>query len=459
MLLNPALASSAGRFVADAQYLLPMTTATTPAIVWDRTVTGYTGTLYQAWLDLLQGKVVGLDYAAFRRQFAAYNPHWQGQPPLQAEAHYRLPRTIGAKRYHLTTVTNQQGEFCFDTVPTGTYQLQVIGPDLQQVTQAIVAPQTCHVNLTMSSVAPLSSGATASTLTTDGATPPTERTTPTRYPTMYAQYYTNLRRTPGYLFKPEDHVIGLIVPGTQLHLFGFPEEADGLVWWHVQVALNNGMVAVGWVAQATAYGVQLLDVKPPSFPDRKIDGKTDGKTGEKDDGQDRPLTKQPDEPDVAPPDKDDNIDTQLTNTQIVLAKPFVGNWRMTQGWGERPHVYQQFQYNGVPLKGHNGLDYGTPVGTELLATAGGTVKWVGYDETGFGHYVLLQHSWGESVYAHLSRIDVAVGSKVSAGTFIGLSGNSGNSSGPHLHFSIRVNPYRRDDGWGGYVDPTPWLWH
>ena len=71
--------------------------------------------------------------------------------------------------------------------------------------------------------------------------------------------------------------------------------------------------------------------------------------------------------------------------------------------------------------------------------------------------MLLDHLWGESLHAHLDRIDVRVGQKVNEGDQVGLSGNTGMSTGPHLHFSIRVHPYDRKDGWGGFCDPTPYL--
>lgn len=71
--------------------------------------------------------------------------------------------------------------------------------------------------------------------------------------------------------------------------------------------------------------------------------------------------------------------------------------------------------------------------------------------------MLLHHAWGESIYAHLSSVGVVVGQNVGRGERLGVSGNTGNSSGPHLHFAVRINPYRRGDGWGGYRDPLPYL--
>ena len=97
-----------------------------PVIVWDRTVAGYRGTLYQAWLDMVRGKVMSIDYAAFRRQFAAYNPlaALTGNR-LLADQQYLLPRVVGADRCVLSTAASQRGRFHFQEIPAGVYTLEV----------------------------------------------------------------------------------------------------------------------------------------------------------------------------------------------------------------------------------------------------------------------------------------------------------------------------------------------
>jgi len=125
--------------------------------------------------------------------------------------------------------------------------------------------------------------------------------------------------------------------------------------------------------------------------------------------------------------------------------------------GKPPEFYSQFTYDGVPLKGHTGIDYGLPMGTPVLAAADGTVKRVDFDPGQFGNFIVLEHSWGESLYAQLDSMSVQLGQTVQVGSPIGYSGNSGMSNGPHLHFGIRLTPYQRDDGWGGYSDPAPYL--
>lgn len=149
----------------------------------------------------------------------------------------------------------------------------------------------------------------------------------------------------------------------------------------------------------------------------------------------------------------------IPDTDVSLAHP-VENPRfryITQYFGENPNYYQRYSYDGVPLKGHNGLDFGTPVASVIVAVDAGTVIEMANDEDGYGLYVKMKHIWGESLYAHLSKQLVTVGQAIKKGQSVGLSGNTGVSTGPHLHFGLRINPYSRNDGWGGYSDPLPYL--
>lgn len=131
---------------------------------------------------------------------------------------------------------------------------------------------------------------------------------------------------------------------------------------------------------------------------------------------------------------------------------------ITQKFGERPEYYSQYKIGGVPLKGHEGLDLRAPDGTEILACDDGEcVEVLDQGKIGYGRYIKILHSWGESVYAHLKEFKVKQGQRVSRSQVIGLADNTGNSTGSHLHFGIRINPYQRDDGWGGYSNPEPYL--
>lgn len=96
--------------------------------------------------------------------------------------------------------------------------------------------------------------------------------------------------------------------------------------------------------------------------------------------------------------------------------------------------------------GYNSVDFGAPVGTPVLASASGKVivaKPSGYNG-GYGKYIVVEHDNGtQTLYAHLSSVLVVVDDEVTKGEKIALSGNTGRSTGPHLHFEVRggVNPW------------------
>lgn len=113
-------------------------------------------------------------------------------------------------------------------------------------------------------------------------------------------------------------------------------------------------------------------------------------------------------------------------------KPISGG-RLSSGFGPRKR----------PTKGastvHKGVDWATPVGTTVVASAAGTVTRAGWG-SGYGYCVYIKHNDGrETRYGHLSKVACSVGQKVNQGDKIALSGNTGVSSGPHVHFEIRVN--------------------
>ena len=92
------------------------------------------------------------------------------------------------------------------------------------------------------------------------------------------------------------------------------------------------------------------------------------------------------------------------------------------------------------IHGHNGVDLAASVGTQIVASAGGKVliaRTSGYNG-GYGLYVVISHSNGtQTLYGHMSRVDVVVGEMVEKGETIGAVGNTGKSTGPHIHFEVR----------------------
>jgi len=145
-------------------------------------------------------------------------------------------------------------------------------------------------------------------------------------------------------------------------------------------------------------------------------------------------------------------------TDITVHLPFAGAFPLTQGFGENPQVYRPFS-----LPGHEGLDWGVPTGTPILAVDAGAIT-KAYTVPGsdpktnpYGLHLKLAHSWGETVYAHLSRVDVKLNDVVKSGQQLGLSGSTGNTTGPHLHFGLRLKGYDPKDGWFGYTNPDRYL--
>ena len=109
------------------------------------------------------------------------------------------------------------------------------------------------------------------------------------------------------------------------------------------------------------------------------------------------------------------------------------------------------RYNPVTRRRefHDGIDIGAPVGTPVVAPRGGTVLAAGYSAT-FGRFLRLSHPDGYvSFMAHLYRVIVRVGDEVIQGQQVAYSGNTGRSTGPHLHFGLF-----RD---GQYVDPFDYV--
>ena len=88
---------------------------------------------------------------------------------------------------------------------------------------------------------------------------------------------------------------------------------------------------------------------------------------------------------------------------------------------------------------HTGIDIGLDVGSSIKAADGGVVTFAGYNSS-YGKYIIIDHGGNmTTLYAHNSKLTVGKGEKVYKGQLIALSGNTGYSTGPHLHFEVRIN--------------------
>lgn len=112
-------------------------------------------------------------------------------------------------------------------------------------------------------------------------------------------------------------------------------------------------------------------------------------------------------------------------------------------WPVRGFITSTFGNRKSPIYGtpqfHEGLDIANSVGTPVIATANGTIAELGY-QSGYGRFIKIQHGYGMvTVYGHLSRTAVSEGQRVKKGEVVGYVGNTGSSTGPHLHYEVRVN--------------------
>ena len=129
--------------------------------------------------------------------------------------------------------------------------------------------------------------------------------------------------------------------------------------------------------------------------------------------------------------------------------PFIGADGFCSPIGEnwRNVVTSEFGYRRDPFtgerKGHSGMDLAVPTGTSVRAALPGTVTVSTYNRGGYGYYVMIDHGSGLStLYGHNSQLLARVGQTVEAGDVIALSGSTGRSTGPHLHFEVRINGER-----------------
>lgn len=125
---------------------------------------------------------------------------------------------------------------------------------------------------------------------------------------------------------------------------------------------------------------------------------------------------------------------------IGFLKPVFG--RISSRFGYRIHPVL-----GIP-KFHSGLDISAPYGSPIKASMSGVVEKTGYDEDGYGYFIVIRHGNSiKTLYGHLSQILVKEGQKVNRGQIIGKVGDTGMTTGPHLHFEVikngkRINPKR-----------------
>jgi murein DD-endopeptidase MepM/ murein hydrolase activator NlpD len=191
---------------------------------------------------------------------------------------------------------------------------------------------------------------------------------------------------------------------------------------------------VEYIPNDSWYTTKSVTIQEPSAGRRKVAAVVEYKNGQE---ESREILKEEVYAEAVP--KIVERGTQIPPTYI---KPISGG-SLSSGFGAR----------SAPTKGastyHKGIDWATPIGTTVYASNAGTVAFAGW-ASGYGYAVYINHADGRQTrYGHLSKVLVSAGQTVSQGERIALSGNTGRSTGPHVHFEIRIN--------GTAVNPLKYL--
>lgn len=203
-----------------------------------------------------------------------------------------------------------------------------------------------------------------------------------------------------------------------------PEPDLSVIWKKEEVLVEDYEAEVQYIANDNWYTTQKKTLQEPSAGRRKVVAVTTYENGQV---VEREIIKEEVYAEAVP-----KIVERGTKIPPTYIKPLSGG-RISSRFGAR----------SAPTKGastnHKGIDWATPTGTPIVASNGGKVVTAGW-VSGYGYAVYINHSDGRQTrYGHLNKVLVKVGQYVSQGEKIALSGNTGRSTGPHLHFEIRIN--------------------
>lgn len=213
-----------------------------------------------------------------------------------------------------------------------------------------------------------------------------------------------------------------------------PEPDLSIIWKDEQIYTEDYEAEVQYVPNDNWYTTQQVTLQEPSAGRRKVAAVITYKNGQE---QSKEILKEEVYAEAVP-----KIVERGTKIPPTYIKPISGG-RLSSNYGSR----------SAPTKGastnHKGIDWAVPIGTTVVASNTGTVTKAGW-ASGYGYAVYIKHADGrETRYAHLSKVLVKAGQTVEQGQRIALSGNTGRSTGPHLHFEIRIN--------GSAVNPLQYL--
>ncbi len=218
-------------------------------------------------------------------------------------------------------------------------------------------------------------------------------------------------------------VLGRAAAGARVFLDGEAVPVDGEGRFVLGFGRDAGARAEVRVERADGSAeVVALEVRPRDWQVQRIDGLPEEK--------------------VTPPKAlleriaaDNRAVAEARRSRRALAE-FLGGFRLPVAGARVSGVFgSQRILNGEPRAPHSGLDLAAPEGTPVVAAAAGVVSLAHPDMFYTGMTVMVDHGLGvQTVYAHLSRIDVTVGQRLAAGETLGLVGATGRATGPHLHW-------------------------
>lgn len=143
-------------------------------------------------------------------------------------------------------------------------------------------------------------------------------------------------------------------------------------------------------------------------------------------------------------------------TENIIKLPFEDDYPISLRFGETPEDKNlQKEYKSFGIVAHDGIDYEMPDNTNILAADRGVIISAGPGI--YGTTVTIYHTWGITYYGHLSNVSVEPGQLVETGDLIGLSGHTGLSTGPHLHFGVKPKNPDLQNGFHGMVNPNIYL--
>jgi len=234
-----------------------------------------------------------------------------------------------------------------------------------------------------------------------------------------------------------------IISGGILAVFLCCENVEGISnspVWDTAIKMVSSDISVEQVKSGVSQGVEYIKTYAPNvfFEENEVNG------GELEDKEKLDTDESTNEEEVV----EENLDPTINMTQSekdiynILSKTTIlrpVNSEITSSFGDRiDPITKKYDL-------HTGTDFGVPVGTQIKSAITGTVIEVKKRNVSFGNFVRVKNADIITTYAHCSTLKVKEGDKVKQGDVIALSGNSGKSSGPHLHFEITKG--------GRYIDP------